>query len=109
MIRRPPRSTHCISSAASDVYKRQSIPCTMKYEGVINESSNISEAIEIPIVEKQESEYKIVNKEISATSLSGLHSSEIEIEKLCVNKREQQKKLQEELKRQIEEKEREKL
>ena len=28
MIRRPPRSTHCISSAASDVYKRQA------YEGV---------------------------------------------------------------------------
>eukprot|EP00825_Cyclidium_porcatum_P002940 TRINITY_DN1136_c0_g2_i3.p2 TRINITY_DN1136_c0_g2~~TRINITY_DN1136_c0_g2_i3.p2 ORF type:complete len:201 (-),score=25.68 TRINITY_DN1136_c0_g2_i3:103-705(-) len=25
MIRRPPRSTHCISSAASDVYKRQVI------------------------------------------------------------------------------------
>ena len=25
MIRRPPRSTHCISSAASDVYKRQQI------------------------------------------------------------------------------------
>ena len=25
MIRRPPRSTHCISSAASDVYKRQPI------------------------------------------------------------------------------------
>ena len=25
MIRRPPRSTHCISSAASDVYKRQAI------------------------------------------------------------------------------------
>ena len=23
MIRRPPRSTHCISSAASEVYKRQ--------------------------------------------------------------------------------------
>eukprot|EP00975_Prorocentrum_lima_P024059 5062021-Prorocentrum_lima.AAC.1 len=23
MIRRPPRSTHCISSAAPDVYKRQ--------------------------------------------------------------------------------------
>ena len=23
MIRQPPRSTHCISSAASDVYKRQ--------------------------------------------------------------------------------------
>eukprot|EP00826_Nyctotherus_ovalis_P043636 TRINITY_DN4618_c0_g1_i3.p1 TRINITY_DN4618_c0_g1~~TRINITY_DN4618_c0_g1_i3.p1 ORF type:complete len:131 (+),score=23.37 TRINITY_DN4618_c0_g1_i3:25-393(+) len=30
MIRRPPRSTHCISSAASDVYKRQvhNVPCT---------------------------------------------------------------------------------
>eukprot|EP00825_Cyclidium_porcatum_P043173 TRINITY_DN6067_c0_g1_i3.p1 TRINITY_DN6067_c0_g1~~TRINITY_DN6067_c0_g1_i3.p1 ORF type:complete len:540 (-),score=77.98 TRINITY_DN6067_c0_g1_i3:666-2285(-) len=27
MIRRPPRSTHCISSAASDVYKRQAIKC----------------------------------------------------------------------------------
>ena len=25
MIRRPPRSTHCISSAASDVYKRQGV------------------------------------------------------------------------------------
>ena len=25
MIRRPPRSTHCISSAASDVYKRQNM------------------------------------------------------------------------------------
>ena len=31
MIRRPPRSTHCISSAASDVYKRQGLdePLTM--------------------------------------------------------------------------------
>eukprot|EP00826_Nyctotherus_ovalis_P052132 TRINITY_DN6571_c0_g1_i8.p1 TRINITY_DN6571_c0_g1~~TRINITY_DN6571_c0_g1_i8.p1 ORF type:complete len:230 (+),score=74.82 TRINITY_DN6571_c0_g1_i8:25-690(+) len=27
MIRRPPRSTHCISSAASDVYKRQTWSC----------------------------------------------------------------------------------
>eukprot|EP00825_Cyclidium_porcatum_P046861 TRINITY_DN7482_c0_g1_i9.p2 TRINITY_DN7482_c0_g1~~TRINITY_DN7482_c0_g1_i9.p2 ORF type:complete len:227 (+),score=56.58 TRINITY_DN7482_c0_g1_i9:120-800(+) len=27
MIRRPPRSTHCISSAASDVYKRQIYKC----------------------------------------------------------------------------------
>ena len=27
MIRRPPRSTHCISSAASDVYKRQEPIC----------------------------------------------------------------------------------
>eukprot|EP00826_Nyctotherus_ovalis_P052653 TRINITY_DN6722_c0_g1_i1.p2 TRINITY_DN6722_c0_g1~~TRINITY_DN6722_c0_g1_i1.p2 ORF type:complete len:111 (+),score=18.79 TRINITY_DN6722_c0_g1_i1:29-334(+) len=30
MIRRPPRSTHCISSAASDVYKRQGISYEMQ-------------------------------------------------------------------------------
>eukprot|EP00825_Cyclidium_porcatum_P051768 TRINITY_DN9621_c0_g1_i1.p3 TRINITY_DN9621_c0_g1~~TRINITY_DN9621_c0_g1_i1.p3 ORF type:complete len:244 (-),score=2.39 TRINITY_DN9621_c0_g1_i1:718-1449(-) len=32
MIRRPPRSTHCISSAASDVYKRQflTFACTIQ-------------------------------------------------------------------------------
>eukprot|EP00826_Nyctotherus_ovalis_P033497 TRINITY_DN2716_c0_g1_i11.p1 TRINITY_DN2716_c0_g1~~TRINITY_DN2716_c0_g1_i11.p1 ORF type:complete len:156 (+),score=54.28 TRINITY_DN2716_c0_g1_i11:22-468(+) len=29
MIRRPPRSTHCISSAASDVYKRQDEECSL--------------------------------------------------------------------------------
>eukprot|EP00826_Nyctotherus_ovalis_P032031 TRINITY_DN2585_c0_g1_i5.p1 TRINITY_DN2585_c0_g1~~TRINITY_DN2585_c0_g1_i5.p1 ORF type:complete len:366 (-),score=72.44 TRINITY_DN2585_c0_g1_i5:56-1129(-) len=33
MIRRPPRSTHCISSAASDVYKRQDLKI---YEGDID-------------------------------------------------------------------------
>eukprot|EP00826_Nyctotherus_ovalis_P006442 TRINITY_DN1152_c0_g2_i1.p2 TRINITY_DN1152_c0_g2~~TRINITY_DN1152_c0_g2_i1.p2 ORF type:complete len:104 (-),score=40.50 TRINITY_DN1152_c0_g2_i1:51-341(-) len=31
MIRRPPRSTHCISSAASDVYKRQEYISTRWY------------------------------------------------------------------------------
>ena len=31
MIRRPPRSTHCISSAASDVYKRQGIDLAPDY------------------------------------------------------------------------------
>jgi len=30
MIRRPPRSTHCISSAASDVYKRQMLKNTRR-------------------------------------------------------------------------------
>eukprot|EP00826_Nyctotherus_ovalis_P006208 TRINITY_DN11446_c0_g1_i1.p1 TRINITY_DN11446_c0_g1~~TRINITY_DN11446_c0_g1_i1.p1 ORF type:complete len:108 (+),score=6.95 TRINITY_DN11446_c0_g1_i1:32-325(+) len=29
MIRRPPRSTHCISSAASDVYKRQGLSANL--------------------------------------------------------------------------------
>ena len=32
MIRRPPRSTHCISSAASDVYKRQHFFCKISRE-----------------------------------------------------------------------------
>eukprot|EP00825_Cyclidium_porcatum_P050016 TRINITY_DN8797_c0_g1_i8.p2 TRINITY_DN8797_c0_g1~~TRINITY_DN8797_c0_g1_i8.p2 ORF type:complete len:114 (+),score=24.20 TRINITY_DN8797_c0_g1_i8:129-470(+) len=31
MIRRPPRSTHCISSAASDVYKRQVYNFLLKF------------------------------------------------------------------------------
>eukprot|EP00825_Cyclidium_porcatum_P043883 TRINITY_DN6328_c0_g3_i1.p3 TRINITY_DN6328_c0_g3~~TRINITY_DN6328_c0_g3_i1.p3 ORF type:complete len:211 (+),score=7.68 TRINITY_DN6328_c0_g3_i1:118-750(+) len=36
MIRRPPRSTHCISSAASDVYKRQvSTQSTWDYRPVL--------------------------------------------------------------------------
>eukprot|EP00825_Cyclidium_porcatum_P017972 TRINITY_DN20618_c0_g1_i1.p1 TRINITY_DN20618_c0_g1~~TRINITY_DN20618_c0_g1_i1.p1 ORF type:complete len:227 (+),score=52.05 TRINITY_DN20618_c0_g1_i1:112-792(+) len=48
MIRRPPRSTHCISSAASDVYKRQGINAEymgrelvsskLKYEDFIKKS-----------------------------------------------------------------------
>ena len=34
MIRRPPRSTHCISSAASDVYKRQMMYTIRVSDGV---------------------------------------------------------------------------
>ena len=33
MIRRPPRSTRGISSAASDVYKRQPETCAVKLDG----------------------------------------------------------------------------
>eukprot|EP00825_Cyclidium_porcatum_P051580 TRINITY_DN953_c0_g1_i3.p3 TRINITY_DN953_c0_g1~~TRINITY_DN953_c0_g1_i3.p3 ORF type:complete len:159 (+),score=47.98 TRINITY_DN953_c0_g1_i3:119-595(+) len=36
MIRRPPRSTHCISSAASDVYKRQGINAEYMGKGQIS-------------------------------------------------------------------------
>ena len=43
MIRRPPRSTHCISSAASDVYKRQpknlDLSIVDKVEQVTNDES----------------------------------------------------------------------
>ena len=42
MIRRPPRSTHCISSAASDVYKRQ-ILNSKKISLVINTGGGNSE------------------------------------------------------------------
>ena len=46
MIRRPPRSTHCISSAASDVYKRQTqyigfSPEHKGFAGTISLSSNL--------------------------------------------------------------------
>eukprot|EP00826_Nyctotherus_ovalis_P012788 TRINITY_DN13405_c0_g4_i1.p1 TRINITY_DN13405_c0_g4~~TRINITY_DN13405_c0_g4_i1.p1 ORF type:complete len:255 (+),score=28.24 TRINITY_DN13405_c0_g4_i1:23-766(+) len=41
MIRRPPRSTHCISSAASDVYKRQhSLPPQTQKEFVFQATSS---------------------------------------------------------------------
>ena len=36
MIRRPPRSTHCISSAASDVYKRQAPALNSKQPHPLN-------------------------------------------------------------------------
>eukprot|EP00826_Nyctotherus_ovalis_P037480 TRINITY_DN3417_c0_g2_i9.p1 TRINITY_DN3417_c0_g2~~TRINITY_DN3417_c0_g2_i9.p1 ORF type:complete len:164 (+),score=42.34 TRINITY_DN3417_c0_g2_i9:24-494(+) len=38
MIRRPPRSTHCISSAASDVYKRQ-VSTQSTWEAVVSTQS----------------------------------------------------------------------
>eukprot|EP00825_Cyclidium_porcatum_P023937 TRINITY_DN2650_c0_g1_i1.p1 TRINITY_DN2650_c0_g1~~TRINITY_DN2650_c0_g1_i1.p1 ORF type:complete len:122 (+),score=25.95 TRINITY_DN2650_c0_g1_i1:37-402(+) len=45
MIRRPPRSTHCISSAASDVYKRQGI--NAEYMGLFSNFQIISIFIKI--------------------------------------------------------------
>eukprot|EP00825_Cyclidium_porcatum_P000212 TRINITY_DN10004_c0_g1_i1.p2 TRINITY_DN10004_c0_g1~~TRINITY_DN10004_c0_g1_i1.p2 ORF type:complete len:117 (-),score=28.31 TRINITY_DN10004_c0_g1_i1:54-404(-) len=45
MIRRPPRSTHCISSAASDVYKRQVV--RVVGENIEPGIYNIKEALEI--------------------------------------------------------------
>eukprot|EP00825_Cyclidium_porcatum_P025660 TRINITY_DN27831_c0_g1_i2.p3 TRINITY_DN27831_c0_g1~~TRINITY_DN27831_c0_g1_i2.p3 ORF type:complete len:129 (-),score=17.94 TRINITY_DN27831_c0_g1_i2:204-590(-) len=46
MIRRPPRSTHCISSAASDVYKRQileSAEILIKYSGYIDREKLVAD------------------------------------------------------------------
>ena len=49
MIRRPPRSTRVRSSAASDVYKRQSDPCRVKKNtrrGIRDEMSNKRRRVE---------------------------------------------------------------
>eukprot|EP00826_Nyctotherus_ovalis_P053656 TRINITY_DN6998_c0_g1_i16.p1 TRINITY_DN6998_c0_g1~~TRINITY_DN6998_c0_g1_i16.p1 ORF type:complete len:111 (-),score=51.62 TRINITY_DN6998_c0_g1_i16:380-688(-) len=42
MIRRPPRSTHCISSAASDVYKRQMYDDQFDYHYYALKKGNIN-------------------------------------------------------------------
>eukprot|EP00826_Nyctotherus_ovalis_P040473 TRINITY_DN3999_c0_g1_i1.p1 TRINITY_DN3999_c0_g1~~TRINITY_DN3999_c0_g1_i1.p1 ORF type:complete len:210 (-),score=62.64 TRINITY_DN3999_c0_g1_i1:250-858(-) len=43
MIRRPPRSTHCISSAASDVYKRQPMNCNKKIFNEVKDTQRANE------------------------------------------------------------------
>eukprot|EP00825_Cyclidium_porcatum_P023414 TRINITY_DN2576_c0_g3_i4.p2 TRINITY_DN2576_c0_g3~~TRINITY_DN2576_c0_g3_i4.p2 ORF type:complete len:107 (-),score=27.10 TRINITY_DN2576_c0_g3_i4:119-439(-) len=48
MIRRPPRSTHCISSAASDVYKRQvydNLSNVVLSAKILNEAEYINEYV----------------------------------------------------------------
>eukprot|EP00825_Cyclidium_porcatum_P039873 TRINITY_DN4931_c0_g1_i3.p2 TRINITY_DN4931_c0_g1~~TRINITY_DN4931_c0_g1_i3.p2 ORF type:complete len:108 (+),score=20.38 TRINITY_DN4931_c0_g1_i3:120-443(+) len=47
MIRRPPRSTHCISSAASDVYKRQAVSNGMFILAESQETDNTFVASEL--------------------------------------------------------------
>eukprot|EP00826_Nyctotherus_ovalis_P009396 TRINITY_DN1247_c0_g2_i10.p1 TRINITY_DN1247_c0_g2~~TRINITY_DN1247_c0_g2_i10.p1 ORF type:complete len:319 (+),score=99.85 TRINITY_DN1247_c0_g2_i10:23-958(+) len=50
MIRRPPRSTHCISSAASDVYKRQ----LLEYANMKRFGCDLEEALKL--IEKAQKE-----------------------------------------------------
>eukprot|EP00825_Cyclidium_porcatum_P006258 TRINITY_DN13093_c0_g1_i3.p1 TRINITY_DN13093_c0_g1~~TRINITY_DN13093_c0_g1_i3.p1 ORF type:complete len:280 (-),score=89.91 TRINITY_DN13093_c0_g1_i3:48-887(-) len=52
MIRRPPRSTHCISSAASDVYKRQ-IPTRLSTNPFNKKTNNENNLIQSIIENKQ--------------------------------------------------------
>eukprot|EP00826_Nyctotherus_ovalis_P061470 TRINITY_DN8752_c0_g1_i13.p1 TRINITY_DN8752_c0_g1~~TRINITY_DN8752_c0_g1_i13.p1 ORF type:complete len:149 (-),score=50.02 TRINITY_DN8752_c0_g1_i13:292-711(-) len=47
MIRRPPRSTHCISSAASDVYKRQVIEAAHRRK----DSGALERAVKLPEID----------------------------------------------------------
>ena len=44
MIRRPPRSTHCISSAASDVYKRQDLVKAIEEEFGVTAAAPVAAA-----------------------------------------------------------------
>jgi len=61
MIRRPPRSTHCISSAASDVYKRQvrrlreERDCLKNFRARVTEAA-LLEAAELDTVEREVAE-----------------------------------------------------
>eukprot|EP00826_Nyctotherus_ovalis_P059969 TRINITY_DN8386_c0_g2_i1.p2 TRINITY_DN8386_c0_g2~~TRINITY_DN8386_c0_g2_i1.p2 ORF type:complete len:153 (-),score=15.77 TRINITY_DN8386_c0_g2_i1:299-733(-) len=61
MIRRPPRSTHCISSAASDVYKRQSYDCInfniQKFNTMEETKSTISENKPKPLQKEQRTKF----------------------------------------------------
>eukprot|EP00831_Metopus_contortus_P019871 TRINITY_DN18665_c0_g1_i1.p1 TRINITY_DN18665_c0_g1~~TRINITY_DN18665_c0_g1_i1.p1 ORF type:complete len:121 (-),score=35.62 TRINITY_DN18665_c0_g1_i1:170-532(-) len=41
MIRRPPRSTQGVSSAASDVYKRQNASCVQFIKGITRKQNNV--------------------------------------------------------------------
>eukprot|EP00825_Cyclidium_porcatum_P050631 TRINITY_DN9095_c0_g1_i3.p1 TRINITY_DN9095_c0_g1~~TRINITY_DN9095_c0_g1_i3.p1 ORF type:complete len:100 (+),score=26.94 TRINITY_DN9095_c0_g1_i3:133-432(+) len=60
MIRRPPRSTHCISSAASDVYKRQQVKQSQQYNSILSLPS---------IKGQQQSQSNLQNKQKSKQSL----------------------------------------
>ena len=87
MIRRPPRSTHCISSAASDVYKRQkdnNVKCIIFNPGAFTHSSiALRDALagtEIPFIEvhisniysREEFRQKSFLSEIAVGVISGL-------------------------------------
>eukprot|EP00826_Nyctotherus_ovalis_P040326 TRINITY_DN3969_c0_g1_i2.p1 TRINITY_DN3969_c0_g1~~TRINITY_DN3969_c0_g1_i2.p1 ORF type:complete len:201 (+),score=66.94 TRINITY_DN3969_c0_g1_i2:22-603(+) len=61
MIRRPPRSTHCISSAASDVYKRQVIDSKLEEEAAESKEKIKSEV-------KREYELEIKGEESTPAS-----------------------------------------
>eukprot|EP00826_Nyctotherus_ovalis_P006108 TRINITY_DN11413_c0_g2_i6.p1 TRINITY_DN11413_c0_g2~~TRINITY_DN11413_c0_g2_i6.p1 ORF type:complete len:112 (+),score=36.90 TRINITY_DN11413_c0_g2_i6:28-336(+) len=85
MIRRPPRSTHCISSAASDVYKRQVVRemvKAMKIDTIENKNGqdaiNIVESSFKPEFTK---EIAIIFMDLSMPIMNGIDAT-IEIRKL---------------------------
>eukprot|EP00825_Cyclidium_porcatum_P018058 TRINITY_DN20692_c0_g1_i1.p1 TRINITY_DN20692_c0_g1~~TRINITY_DN20692_c0_g1_i1.p1 ORF type:complete len:232 (-),score=57.32 TRINITY_DN20692_c0_g1_i1:122-817(-) len=82
MIRRPPRSTHCISSAASDVYKRQIMDWNDQTQKYIRKQSIIDFIIEkYNIKEKEQTNLvdavaKIIFYQV-ALGIQYLHSKQI--------------------------------
>eukprot|EP00826_Nyctotherus_ovalis_P017460 TRINITY_DN15149_c0_g1_i1.p1 TRINITY_DN15149_c0_g1~~TRINITY_DN15149_c0_g1_i1.p1 ORF type:complete len:129 (-),score=44.14 TRINITY_DN15149_c0_g1_i1:129-491(-) len=82
MIRRPPRSTHCISSAASDVYKRQAVDAKM-FQYRFGEYCEIKEYMEnlVPAACRICKKLPRVLYEFMHTSVEGI-MNKIEIEKI---------------------------
>ena len=64
MIRRPPRSTHCISSAASDVYKRQKDDLFKISKDIEKEMKVAADLLEFEVAARLRDELKEIKKEI---------------------------------------------
>eukprot|EP00825_Cyclidium_porcatum_P011868 TRINITY_DN16139_c0_g1_i2.p4 TRINITY_DN16139_c0_g1~~TRINITY_DN16139_c0_g1_i2.p4 ORF type:complete len:122 (-),score=50.07 TRINITY_DN16139_c0_g1_i2:264-629(-) len=71
MIRRPPRSTHCISSAASDVYKRQ-VSTQSTWEQVKEQNKQIiTMRIVYALITNQEKLQQYAKQQLDFQHLSG--------------------------------------
>eukprot|EP00826_Nyctotherus_ovalis_P057955 TRINITY_DN7940_c0_g1_i12.p1 TRINITY_DN7940_c0_g1~~TRINITY_DN7940_c0_g1_i12.p1 ORF type:complete len:114 (+),score=42.42 TRINITY_DN7940_c0_g1_i12:24-344(+) len=82
MIRRPPRSTHCISSAASDVYKRQGLNKIIentREQGTEEEYKDFVSELEAETVKRQSKSKKKEHK-VRYKKESDDTSSESELE-----------------------------
>eukprot|EP00826_Nyctotherus_ovalis_P061160 TRINITY_DN8673_c0_g1_i3.p2 TRINITY_DN8673_c0_g1~~TRINITY_DN8673_c0_g1_i3.p2 ORF type:complete len:151 (+),score=42.20 TRINITY_DN8673_c0_g1_i3:22-453(+) len=79
MIRRPPRSTHCISSAASDVYKRQVLK-----NAQLNEQSRKLGELSLQFEELKISKEKIQGEvEVKVRQIEDLSKENVELVKKC--------------------------
>eukprot|EP00825_Cyclidium_porcatum_P036232 TRINITY_DN3813_c0_g1_i1.p3 TRINITY_DN3813_c0_g1~~TRINITY_DN3813_c0_g1_i1.p3 ORF type:complete len:111 (+),score=19.25 TRINITY_DN3813_c0_g1_i1:133-465(+) len=78
MIRRPPRSTHCISSAASDVYKRQPL-YTIVPDWLFNKWSSVRPSVVLPDPDSPTIPSVSPSKRSKLTSLTALNLSLIHI------------------------------
>ena len=72
MIRRPPRSTHCISSAASDVYKRQII-------GFIHSSYLLGKSDDLPLDSFIDSGFYTSENNLASNLLNEIRKSKLNL------------------------------